>query len=129
MMGPMDRLTGKTVKGMGLELGRATFFFHGGLMATVAVQPRRHGEAPRDITLTVTDYDDESEPEDLGHEDCSVCDAARANVDLETLAEAEKLLAGALLGHEDGNLPVHEFRRGEVADLEMALHTIRGLLP
>jgi hypothetical protein len=53
----MGRLRGKTIAGMGMELGRALFFFDDGTMATVEVEPRRRGELPRDVVLTVSSYE------------------------------------------------------------------------
>lgn len=57
MIGLPD-LRGKTIKGIGLELGRALFFFDDGTMATVEVEPRRKGELPRDIVLVVSSCED-----------------------------------------------------------------------
>ncbi len=56
-MSVMDKVTGKTVAGMGMEMGKALFFFTDGTMATVEVEPREEGEAPRDVILTVTTYE------------------------------------------------------------------------
>lgn len=53
----MNRLSGKTLAGVGLSMGEATFFFTDGTMATVTVEPREENEDPRDVILTVSTYD------------------------------------------------------------------------
>lgn len=43
------------------------------------------------------------------------------------LAEAERLLGGALKGHRPGQPGAYQFQRGEIVDLEVALDLIRTL--
>lgn len=61
MSNAMEKLSGLTLAGMGLEMGKALFFFTDGTMATVSVEPREPNEAPRDVLLTVSTYELESD--------------------------------------------------------------------
>ncbi len=51
MSGLLDRLDGKTIAGASLAVGHLTLFFDDHTMLSVKVEPREHGEDPRDVIV------------------------------------------------------------------------------